>query len=218
MLKCTVGAYAEYFAIEFLTILCGFYGQVDVTSAWVAIMSIDWTIYILGGGYTTICRNYVGEALGQGNYLLAKKLSKFCLILSFATGLILSALLVIFDGQLAYCFTKVESSFETQKYFIFLYGLAAWSAFNTNILTNLMRMVDKVKEQTVIAVVNFLIIQPVIAILGLWVFNWGGASIMYSYVYSFYCSGLLWLFYLTYKVDWENIEELKTIEKDNGKE
>jgi len=74
MLKCTVGAYAEYFAIEFLTILCGFYGQVDVTSAWVAIMSIDWTIYILGGGYTTICRNYVGEALGQGNYLLAKKI------------------------------------------------------------------------------------------------------------------------------------------------
>jgi len=99
--KCVPAAYGEYFGWEMLTFICGFYKDINVTSSWVSCQSVMMLSAGVGFGFSTMTRNFVGEALGQGKHKLAKKFAGWSILNNLVAGILWSILLVFLSGNIA---------------------------------------------------------------------------------------------------------------------
>ena len=160
-----------------LTLLCGCYGNIEVTSSWVIVQSIMLFTYGIGFGFATTTRNYVGKALGKGQKTIAKKIAGQCTTCTFFVGLLWATLLVVFSKKITHLFTQVEAGFEMQQNFIILYGLTAFYDIMWSTLSNLLRLTNKIWLLNVNSVINMDIMMILIASLGLWTFDLGGCAI-----------------------------------------
>ena len=124
-MKCLPGAYGEYLGFELLTIMCGIYDDIHVTAAWVSVQSVCMFTYGLGFGLASTTRNFVGQALGMDEMLLARKYAKYCCIYGIFLGIIYGSLLIRFAGRVASILTSVPENFEMTKIFIQLYGISS---------------------------------------------------------------------------------------------
>ena len=106
------------------------------------------TVFAYSTGFGCLCttRNYVGEALGKGRNLYAKKLASYCYLFSIFMGLIWTSLLIIFVDQITHCFTQVESSYLVLRQFILLYSICSTFDFIIATSINVMRMIDRIYE------------------------------------------------------------------------
>ena len=160
-----------------LTLLCGCYGNIEVTSSWVIVQSIMLFTYGIGFGFASTTRNYVGQALGRGEKTIAKKIAGHCLIYTLIVGLLWSTFLIVFSKQITYLFTQGETDFDMKRNFIMLYGLAAFFDIIWSTLSNLLRLVNKIWLLTVNSLINMNVMMILIACLGLWTFDLGGCAL-----------------------------------------
>ena len=211
-LKSVPGTYGEYLSYECITFICGFYGNINVTASWMSIQPIMSFAAGIGNGCGSTTRNFVGEALGMGQNIYAKKLASYCLVYSLFMGLIQSAFYIIFADEVTSQLTKEDPVKIVLKQFCVLYSFNAFLAVIWSTLNSLMRMIDRIFALAINSFINMQIIQITIVAVGLWVLDWGGNSIFQGYTYGMYSAGSIQILIIFYQTDWSKIKKMKDIE------
>jgi len=101
----------EWWAFEFIVIFAGILGVKEL-AAQVAIMNVNGFVFMFPLGVQFAASGLVGNQLGKGNQIQAKRFAAMCVgvMLAFTTSL--SVMLNIFSEEIASVFTKDEDTIE----------------------------------------------------------------------------------------------------------
>jgi MATE family multidrug resistance protein len=101
----------EWWAFEFIVIFAGILGVKEL-AAQVAIMNVNGFVFMFPLGVQFAASGLVGNQLGKGNQIQAKRFAAMCVgvMLAFTTSL--SVMLNVFSEEIASVFTKDEDTIE----------------------------------------------------------------------------------------------------------
>jgi MATE family multidrug resistance protein len=101
----------EWWAFEFIVIFAGILGVKEL-AAQVAIMNVNGFVFMFPLGVQFAASGLVGNQLGKGNQIQAKRFAAMCVavMLTFTTSL--SVMLNVFSEEIAGVFTKDEDTIE----------------------------------------------------------------------------------------------------------
>jgi len=101
----------EWWAFEFIIIFAGILGVKEL-AAQVAIMNVNGFVFMFPLGVQFAASGLVGNQLGKGNQIQAKRFAAMCVgvMLAFTTSL--SVMLNVFSEEIASVFTKDEDTIE----------------------------------------------------------------------------------------------------------
>jgi MATE family multidrug resistance protein len=101
----------EWWAFEFIVIFAGILGVKEL-AAQVAIMNVNGFVFMFPLGVQFAASGLVGNQLGKGNQIQAKRFAAMCVgvMLAFTTSL--SVMLNVFSEEIASVFTKDKDTIE----------------------------------------------------------------------------------------------------------
>ncbi|CAG8702985.1 23710_t:CDS:2 [Dentiscutata erythropus] len=115
---------SEWWAIEFISFLAGYLGELSLASQGI-ISTIITVIYQLPYGVSIAASNHVGNLLGASKVERAKMASKISMQFAIIVGLFNAAILIGFKDILGYLFTFDDDVVKCTSYVLPLVGIFA---------------------------------------------------------------------------------------------
>jgi len=210
--KILAGWYASYFGLEINTILCGVLADTITMACWVSYLNVFAIVWTIGAGLAISTRTACGIAIGENNYLLARKYGLMGLALAFIYAVVLGTLIMIFNKQIAEMFTEVPEVLEPLKWQIMLMGICTFFAGTGATGATIFRVIGKSGLYSYMMILNQVIISTTISALGLFYWDLKAAGVGYAFIVSWVSTFIITLIYMT-KIDWEVVGQKAMLEQ-----
>merc|ERR1712226_951581 len=206
--KILAGWYASYFGLEVNTILCGMLADTVIMACWVSYMNVFAIVWTIGAGLAISTRTSCGMALGEKNYMLARKYALIGYVLASFYSLVGGILIICLNKQIAEMFTEVEAVLVPLRYQIILMGICTFLAGTGATGATMFRTINKTNIYTMMMLLNQVLISTTISSLGLFVFGWAAAGVGYAFIVSWLSTYAITVLYMR-KFDWAALEKAK---------
>jgi len=151
--------------------MTGIYGDADIISAWVSTQTIMACIYMLGVGFASAIRTFVGIEIGRKRIQNAKKFAEWGILLNFLTMAIICINISIFSDSIARFFTNIESTKSVISILMFYYGIVGGFDCCLWNFSTLLRYANQIMYLNINALLVQFLIPVGMCALGLFVFD-----------------------------------------------
>jgi len=202
--KILAGWYASYFGLEVNTILCGVIANTVTMACWVSYMNVFAIVWTIGAGLAISTRTSCGMALGEKNYMLARKYALMGYVLAFFYSVVGGILIIGLNAQMAAMFTEVAEVLPPLKWQIVLMGICTFFAGSGATGATMFRTINKSGYYSYLMIANQVFLSTTISALGLFLWDLGAAGIGYAFIASWLSTFIFTVYYML-KVDWNSI-------------
>merc|ERR1712151_129829 len=201
--KILAGWYASYFGLEVNTILCGLMADTVIMACWVSYMNLFAIVWTIGAGLAISTRTACGMAIGENNYLLARKYAFMGYFWSTVYAVVGGTLIICLNTQLAEMFTEVPEVMADLKWQVVLMGICTFFAGSGPTGATMFRTVGKSGLYSYLMIANQVVLSTTISALGLFVFGWKAAGVGYAFIASWLSTYIFTFFYMK-RLDWDS--------------
>ena len=152
-------------------------------------------IFGLGGS------SLISRLFGERNYQLSKRVSSFCMIGGFVTGLILTAILLIFENPILHLLGAKAATYQDAADFYRVISIGTAPIIFSIIPQNLIRT-EGLATQAMVATMTGTILAIILDPIFLFVFKMGAIGVGIANVTGYLVTDAILIYYVLYKTDY----------------
>lgn len=152
-------------------------------------------IFGLGGS------SLISRLFGERNYQLSKRVSSFCMIGGFVTGLILTAILLILENPILHLLGAKAATYQDAADFYRVISIVAAPIIFSIIPQNLIRT-EGLATQAMVATMTGTILAIILDPIFLFVFKIGAIGVGIANVTGYLVTDAILIYYVLYKTDY----------------